>query len=407
MLDKKAGSLSIDSYKGPFSAKAFAMLASVTKFRDTCGQPVQFARVADNDAAFVAFEKKQRAEGIEKVSLWMQKIRKQKKEIYLQLDIACESLVPPVQRSLIVSSNLTMEELSKNVLCPVFNYDGEMHCYGFRRRICYTDKDFDIAAALKAQMEKEVWIGPVKSTALDKAHMPFYIGGALADDRKVKLGDLINEDGTIHLQYVYDFGDWISHTLTAKQVGIVDVKKHDIAAVKLISGSGVGPAVDVGGVLPYAQKLQSLTGKAPINEEMDNDYGRAFPDPSRPEWWELVNELRCKRHLRGLALSLTFDLDQCTQELVQKLQEKKRKRGRELENATQTAMREYGGRVATSRNVRNTHRDPKKYCAVCSSTVALRLCSACAQVAYCSREHQKQHWKCHKSLCKEHRKGAK
>jgi len=38
-------------------------------------------------------------------------------------------------------------------------------------------------------------------------------------------------------------------------------------------------------------------------------------------------------------------------------------------------------------------------CATCGASAALR-CSKCKQVHYCSREHQRQHWKTHKPSCK-------
>lgn len=41
----------------------------------------------------------------------------------------------------------------------------------------------------------------------------------------------------------------------------------------------------------------------------------------------------------------------------------------------------------------------EKVCAECKQPADLK-CSACKLVAYCSKEHQKQHWKQHKSLCR-------
>lgn len=38
-------------------------------------------------------------------------------------------------------------------------------------------------------------------------------------------------------------------------------------------------------------------------------------------------------------------------------------------------------------------------CAECQQPADLK-CSACKLVAYCCKEHQKQHWKTHKSLCR-------
>jgi hypothetical protein len=40
-------------------------------------------------------------------------------------------------------------------------------------------------------------------------------------------------------------------------------------------------------------------------------------------------------------------------------------------------------------------------CAVCGNTTgSLKQCSGCGKVRYCSQEHQKQHWKTHKRVCK-------
>ncbi|XP_070502422.1 SET domain-containing protein SmydA-8-like [Chironomus tepperi] len=41
-----------------------------------------------------------------------------------------------------------------------------------------------------------------------------------------------------------------------------------------------------------------------------------------------------------------------------------------------------------------------KCCAVCRKSRNLKICSSCEEVSYCSPEHQKQHWKIHKSNCK-------
>lgn len=43
--------------------------------------------------------------------------------------------------------------------------------------------------------------------------------------------------------------------------------------------------------------------------------------------------------------------------------------------------------------------EPKSVCEECKKPADLK-CSGCRLVAYCSKEHQKQHWKQHKSLCR-------
>ena len=53
----------------------------------------------------------------------------------------------------------------------------------------------------------------------------------------------------------------------------------------------------------------------------------------------------------------------------------------------------------------NDHSDQasieKKKCALCSATEKLKTCASCLTTSYCSREHQLQHWKQHKPLCKQ------
>lgn len=38
-------------------------------------------------------------------------------------------------------------------------------------------------------------------------------------------------------------------------------------------------------------------------------------------------------------------------------------------------------------------------CAVCNISINLMTCSGCKQVAYCSKQHQKDDWKAHKINC--------
>ena len=43
-------------------------------------------------------------------------------------------------------------------------------------------------------------------------------------------------------------------------------------------------------------------------------------------------------------------------------------------------------------------------CSVCGNAYRMKLCSGCGRVAYCSKEHQKQHWPEHKKECKQRQK---
>lgn len=41
---------------------------------------------------------------------------------------------------------------------------------------------------------------------------------------------------------------------------------------------------------------------------------------------------------------------------------------------------------------------PKRLCPVCEAP-GTKLCAGCSQVGYCSKEHQREHWKTHKPQC--------
>lgn len=45
-------------------------------------------------------------------------------------------------------------------------------------------------------------------------------------------------------------------------------------------------------------------------------------------------------------------------------------------------------------------------CQVCGGMVGTMRCKGCRVVAYCGKEHQREHWKVHKKLCKEMGSGA-
>ncbi len=49
---------------------------------------------------------------------------------------------------------------------------------------------------------------------------------------------------------------------------------------------------------------------------------------------------------------------------------------------------------------------PKRVCPVCEAP-GTKLCAGCGNVGYCSKEHQRDHWKTHKSSCAQNHLKAK
>lgn len=102
-------------------------------------------------------------------------------------------------------------------------------------------------------MDEECWIGPKKSKSFDTVFLPLYIGGYLANDKDITLGQLFCDmDGNkeMYLQYVHDLGSWISHTLTVSKLGRDDAVQipSDATVAHLIAGSGGVMPEDIGGL---------------------------------------------------------------------------------------------------------------------------------------------------------------
>jgi len=246
---------------------------------------------------------------------------------WFKLTVSLDGIVPQIQRELIVSPNISMQNLHHQVLCPAIGWTNNFHCYAFRRiygRQFYhtstNDSDDETKegtnpgenrskAVLHSMnqacqmMHEECWIGPKTSTALDTMFQPLYIGGAMANDKKLSLGDLcygtntpMNERGETNLQYVHDFGDWWSHTIT---ITTFDDKTEDIQALPanvsvahLLSGRGGCPPEDIGGVCIYCRIMAQLLGKMSLSNDSNtnnNRTNRNIVQPSSQEWWALLN----------------------------------------------------------------------------------------------------------------------
>jgi hypothetical protein len=93
-----------------------------------------------------------------------------------RIEVTLDAVRPEIRRELIVSSDITMQNLYHQVLCPAIGWTNNYHCYAFRRMI--EDETFDpkISSERKEETSKkgmkmqseECWIGPKVTTAIDR-----------------------------------------------------------------------------------------------------------------------------------------------------------------------------------------------------------------------------------------------
>ena len=278
-----------------------------------------------------------------------------------------------------------------------------MHAYAFRSKevvsIPPSDTDPSVEEQQRSVLESlknEFWIGPTRSTALDLHFLPLYIGGALADDREIMLGDVFfsKHKEVCYLQYAYDFGAWWSHTIEIRpHTGHVE---DDAPPACLLHGNMSCPPDDIQGIYELAGKAKQLAG-----------VGLGGLDPSKAEWWELLHkDWRSKpNYVNGFDDPIKFRIEHYRRKLNEALLVPLPKRGREGRNLiTHSIDSGLSGSVAgpggDKPQVKNIPTDPTKFCAVCKVTAALSLCSGCRSVAFCSRAHQLQFWPQHKAACK-------
>lgn len=233
----------------------------------------------------------------------------------------------------------------------------------------------------------------------------------MANDKKIELGQLFALDDNVKnnellLQWVYDFGDWWSHSIhLSKYDGAVPA---GATVAYLIAGEGGGIPEDTGGIPQYYKIMLQLTGKGDVNHRRNKGL-QTRVDPSSELWWDLFNnEFRRKTNgIQFMSNPMKFNLSQTRANLHTELRRPKPKDGTVL-SGNHTRDSDTG--LCYTRNNQSTVAMPRKptdVCAYCGVTVALKKCSACQAVSYCCREHSVANWSNHKLDCMNARKQMK
>ena len=300
------------------------------------------------------------------------------KTLTLRIDVA--AVVPAIWREIRVKSTMRLKDFDDQVLRPVLGYDaGHAHAWKYN----------------------DSWLGPKKSSAIDMAHVPLFIG-ALGDDRAVTVGHVLAKPGDV-LHYVWDLGDFWLHRIT-----VLDVDEMKEPTAVLLDGQGAGVPEDCGGPIHFTKHARILVGVDPHPSGVKN---RPIK-PGSPMFWDFLNCEFRKFNLRTVAYHpLRFDIDDARRDLTRSLRFRRKKRsdthkaytinlasegkssgyvGAEF-NAVgmDDAVQPSGGGGTTSRS-----------CPVCGVANCKLSCAACSSVMYCSREHQVADWRRHKKDCR-------
>ena len=294
----------------------------------------------------------------------------------LTLRVDVIGITPPIWRLVRVSPHMTLARLHDQVLCPVLGYTRNYHGYAFRRKA-------------------EPWLGPVAGTALDTAHLVFYMG-ALGDDRAVTVGSLLSAAGE-SITYVHDLGDWWSHRIEVVHGSSWQQhKKIDVA--ELLDGEGAGPPEDCGGPAYFVYQLNRLVGAACTEKHRDD---RRPIIPGSDAYWKLLNDEFRKKNCSSVVYHpRQFDHTVLSSALATAL------RSRHLKpDAAHTRFPLFsmssGVAIDADTEVRSGSREIRRVCAMCGVTACLVVCAGCNQRYYCGKACQRRHWKGgHKQDCK-------
>lgn len=318
---------------------------------------------------------------------------------FLSIRIELTDIEPRIYRDVRVAARITLAELHDYVICSIFGYVRGYHAYAFRQDV------------------NSPWLGPVTSTAMDMAHIPFYVG-ALTDDRKVKLGSLLSTVGQT-LEYVHDLGDWWRHRITCQGVhdDVPTEADAEMATAEVVSGAMNGPPMDIGGALRFTHKVNLLLGcvadpdteaqasTAGVHRFVQNATNLRPLTPQDEKWWDVLNDdfrrakARCECAPSVHYDPFEFDLGRINADLQTALRSGRRNPKDDHKQYMQQSSIGNGLMMERDVNLKARTRTAKKTCAVCGSAAALKACSRCKAVHYCCKEHQLEHWKSHKADC--------
>ena len=217
------------------------------------------------------------------------------------VDVCATQLVPPVWRRLCVPWKVYLAQLDVQILRPALGLPRQDHLSVFRvakgetrapelclcdmprfgdidpMPLCFGPTLPDFVCDMRDGQTDEA----SRCTAVDQMHVNVFYGGVLCDASKVRVSDLLCQDGDA-LEWVYDLGQ--AHRYTVRLVQVVaplqglsgDGEQQDLAAsesISVLDGAGNGLPNDCGSVEHMALLFNNLW-------RPDGGAGREEPHPA-------------------------------------------------------------------------------------------------------------------------------
>mmetsp|Transcript_29371 Transcript_29371/g.47429 ORF Transcript_29371/g.47429 Transcript_29371/m.47429 type:complete len:430 (+) Transcript_29371:491-1780(+) len=280
---------------------------------------------------------------------------------WLVIRVSVAYLVPEIWRTFRVPARITLAELHDRVLCPVMGWVRNYHAYQFRH--------------YGSVLSTDIGWGPVKSHAIDMMFVNIK-GGALADDTRVRLGQLMGKVGD-RLVYLYDMGDMWMHVLRLEEIVAPDAN----TIIACLDGEGNCLPEDGKGAITYAKLLEALY------------------DPSNSGHKDAVLKIHGARNIASSNFDpMHFDLKRVQDDLEAAV----RTQASPLDNSGLVCFVRSTGVTGLNEDLGTTFKNPVKEreeCYVCGVTVGTNRCAGCLKIWYCGEPCQVADRKRHRPEC--------
>ncbi|THV02002.1 hypothetical protein K435DRAFT_775869 [Dendrothele bispora CBS 962.96] len=288
---------------------------------------------------------------------------------------------PRIWRRVRASAGLKIGVFQDKILCPVMGWYGAKHAL-----VHFTDyRDGSL-------------YGPKDANSVDCVTYRSLVGCQWLPDDEYMLAHLFTSEGQT-IGYLYDFGDKWSHEIVVEKILPVD---ESDGHVEIIAGGGMCPGENMQGTYHYQDFLNEYDQD---NEVKKKEKKREIL--SSPNYKYFV-----KPPLLAEALASTNSIRSGMRNYVMPMSveglnprmfgDPKLKKGQSIKQTFPDPHDSPGYFKETTSDKKDSR--SVSACGFCgkpgSAQLVLKTCGGCRQLLYCSKEHQKEHWKSgHKKVC--------